>query len=95
MVKNKFTKILVTLVVILMIIQVVVSNRLSTMGARIERTVRERELIKQENEILTLKIASMSALLHVSQKATELGFVKYPFYYYIKHKLSIALKSDL
>ncbi len=66
----------VILVIALTVMQVILSNKLSTAGkelAKIQNVINEQELIGEE---LRIKIASASSLTAIAQNAGKLGFVK-------------------
>ncbi|MBI2622079.1 hypothetical protein HYW66_00390 [Candidatus Microgenomates bacterium] len=66
----------VILVIALTVMQVILSNKLSTAGkelAKIQNVINEQELIGEE---LRIKIASASSLTAIAQNAQKLGFVK-------------------
>ncbi|MBI4137502.1 hypothetical protein HY469_05575 [Candidatus Roizmanbacteria bacterium] len=54
--------------------QLIVSNRLATMGAVLSDMEVQTNELKKENEELSHQIASDSSLLVVSKRAAELGF---------------------
>ena len=73
--KRNILVILSTLMVIALFSgQLVVSNRLATMGAALSDMEAQTHELAKENEELSHKIASDSSLMAVSQRAAEQGF---------------------
>ncbi len=67
---------LVFVAVILVIMQVVISNHLIGSGKTVSEIEEELLVIRQENEELRQQIASSSSLLTLGEKAKALGFEK-------------------
>lgn len=78
------------IIFLLLIIQVVVSNRISTSGLEINRLQEEIEYANEENRILNEKIASASSLLVLKGKAITQGFAKNSIPLYLSSDLPVA-----
>ena len=62
------------IVIVLFSMQLIVSNRLATMGAELSAMQKETTGLQQENEKLQHTIASRSSLMTISKEAEQLGF---------------------
>lgn len=80
---SKLTRIVLGLALILLILQVVVANRLTTAGLTLTNLEKQRQDLNRENELLERKIATFSSLTAVAQKAAEEGFVKAQTVYFV------------
>lgn len=90
--RTNLTRLLLLLTGILLVFQVVASNRLATVGMSIAQAELDINELTQENNDLRQEIASASALLTIREKAKAFGFTKttQPVYY---HKdLPVALE---
>jgi len=85
----RLTKIIVSLTLILVIIQIVVANRLSSAGFILNSLKNEEKSLTKENELLERKIATSSSLTHIAKKAEDEGFVKAQTLY-LSPKVSVA-----
>ncbi len=64
------------LIIILLVIQVVVSNRLAAMGSHLVEIESDINNLNNEKNRLSEKIASSSSHLTLLQKAREIGFTQ-------------------
>ncbi len=90
---NKLIKIAVILIVILTIVQVIVSNSLSTTGVRLGKMQDEIARLKNQNQVLKEKLLSESSLTALSVEATKLGYIPSKSQVVISQTLPIALKQ--
>lgn len=67
---------LVLVIVFLSIIQVVVSNRLSTTGPLFSKIEEETNFYKKENLLLSEQLLTASSFSNIALKAESLGFVE-------------------
>jgi len=74
--KNRVPLMLGMIVIGLLLLQVVVSNRLANYGTHITQIETDITQLTQENQLLSEQIASESALMAISTKANTLGFTK-------------------
>lgn len=81
------------LVGVLAVLQVVVSNRLSSYGKKIDTLSKQTNELLLTNERIKKKIASSSALTNLTQKAKELGFTQKAETYYLDELYSVAQNS--
>jgi cell division protein FtsL len=81
-------------VIILLILQVVVSNRLATTGIKIAKIETDIEQLTQENADIKQQIASASALRTIQSKAKQLGFTQTvkPIYLDSAPKVAIGMQ---
>jgi hypothetical protein len=84
------TSLLVGLVLILLIIQVVVSNRIAISGNKITQMEQEINNLNQENSFMNEKIASASSLAVIREKSVNLGFTKNITPFYVSTNLPVA-----
>ncbi len=80
-------------VAILAILQIAISNQLSTYGKKITMLNQETNDIELANERLKKKIASDSAVFNLTLKAKELGFEKKAEVIYLNDLYSVAQNS--
>lgn len=78
----------------LWVVQVVISNRLSTTGIELEKIQSEVAKYKKENTLLEEKVLEASSLINVSQKAKSLGFVESKSQIYLTSPLPLALNRS-
>ena len=89
--RNSLHLYLGVLVFMLLIIQVIVSNRLAIYGNQISQIDQKMESINQENINISEKIASASSLIVIKQKSLEMGFNQTITPYYVSDNLPVAL----
>jgi cell division protein FtsL len=77
----------------LSVVQVAISNRLSTTGIELENLQSQMAKYKKENTLLEEKVLEASALVNVSQKAKSLGFVDVKSQIYLSNPLPLALNQ--
>lgn len=85
--------ILSSLIICLLILQVIVSNRLTTNGGKIKQTENEITQLQENNARLSQTIASSSALLVIKKRAAEQGFTKPIQVVYLSKDQPIALEG--
>jgi cell division protein FtsL len=73
MILKKTTKAIVAIVLVLVILQLFVSSRLSAIGNNVANLEEQGSSLNQENKVLEQKIASASAFAKVEEKALKLG----------------------
>lgn len=66
------------LVVLLVVVELLVTNELAGFGKKVAEADRSIEAVSEENQLLSEKIASLSSLLIIDQKARELGITATP-----------------
>lgn len=76
----------------LTVVQVVVSNRLSTDGIAFEKIEEEIRHYKAENSMLLERVLAASSLKNIATKAATLGFVDDKSQLVIKTSLPLAAK---
>ena len=75
MILTKTSKIILSVVIILIIAQIFVSSKLSAIGENVSNLDNNRSKLLEENQMLEQKIASASALSTVQEQAVNLGFI--------------------
>ena len=80
------------IVIVFAIVQVMMTNMLSTDGAQLSELQAEVSKYKRENALLNEKILQASALTTVAEKATQQGFVP-SSQTYLSTPLPLALKQ--
>ena len=63
------------LVVVLIIIEIIVTNELVHYGKSVQAIDRQIDTVAQENERIAQNVASASSLIAIEQKAKSLGFI--------------------
>lgn len=71
-----FIIVLITLVIGLSIVQVVVSNNLSTTGIELAKIEDKITVYKKENALLQEKLLVASSFTNIASKAADMGFVE-------------------
>ena len=66
------------LVLLLVVVELLVTNELAGFGRKVAEADRAVEAVSEENQLLSEKIASLSSLLIIDQKARELGITTTP-----------------
>lgn len=89
--KKRWPYLLLSILAGLLVLQVVVSNQLTTAGYDISNIEKEIYELKTENNSYEEKIASASSLLTLRQKAVDMGFTKQVKPLYLSHDAQVAL----
>lgn len=84
--------IIVSIVIVLSVVQVAVSNSLSTTGITLSRIEQEIKLYKRDNAFLREKFLVSGSLLQIASKAANLGFVEGKSQLVVGTTLPIAIK---
>lgn len=79
-------------VIVLSIVQVVVSTRLSTRGVDLANIQSKLEMVQKENSILSEKLLKVSSFDHIASNAAEMGFTRTYNEYTITPGMAVALK---
>lgn len=66
------------LVVLLLVVELLVTNELAGFGKKVSVTDRSIDVVKEENQLLQEKVASLSSLLVVEEKSHSLGLITPP-----------------
>ncbi len=64
--------------VVLLLVEILVTNELAGFGRNVAETDRAIDTLKEENQLLQEKVASLSSLLTIEEKARILGFTTTP-----------------
>lgn len=87
---QKLTKLVMFISLILLLLQMMVANRLTTAGSAFSSLLTQKESLDQENDLLATKIASASSLAQITQISRSEGF-KEPRFIYLENQISVAL----
>lgn len=87
---RKLTKLIMLISLILLLLQVVVANRLTTAGSTFNQLLIQKESLEWENDLLVTKIASASSLAQITKLSQEEGF-KEPHFLYLEKQMPVAL----
>lgn len=79
-------------VIVLSVVQVVLSTRLSTRGVDLANIQTDLEMTKKENSILSEKLLAVSSFDHIASSAAELGFVAKHDEYHVSSSFPVALR---
>lgn len=83
---------IVLMILFLSIVQVVVSNSLSTTGVTLVKLQNEIIFYKKENTNLREKLLIASSLTNIASHAAELGFIEEKTYMLLPAPLPLAVK---
>lgn len=83
---------LVCIILSLSIVQVAVSNRLTTTGLELDKVSSEIKTYQRENAILSEKLVDKSSLTHIASAAGTLGFVESKSQLFIHSAWPVALR---
>lgn len=64
--------------VILLVVEILVTNELVGFGKKVGEADRAIDVLREENQLLQEKVASLSSLLTIEEKAHALGFTSIP-----------------
>lgn len=92
--KNFIYFILALLIIVLVLLQLFLSNRLTMEGKRLEKTQSEISRFREENNYLKSQTASLGGLSELTLKAKEKGFIKNPPIVNLTSKVPIAVYSE-
>lgn len=81
------------LVIILAVVQVVVSNSLSTRGVGLDSLDQQVALYKKDNALVKEKLLKISSLDYVASSAARIGFVEEKSRIFVSSSLPIAVKQ--
>lgn len=81
-------------IITLSVVKVGTSSKLSTTGIELEKLQSQISKYKKENMILEENVLEASALINVSKKAGELGFVRSKSQIYLSNPLPFALGNS-
>lgn len=82
----------IILILVLLTVQAVVSNRLTVGGVLLEKIERESHVYQTENAILREKVALNSAFTQIAEKAKKLGFAENKTVFVLTRSLPLAAK---
>lgn len=85
---------IIATIVLLSIIQVVVSNSLSTTGVELAKMQKQKDAYVRTNVILQEKLLSASSFTYISSRAGEMGFVEDKEKVFVKESLPLASSHD-
>lgn len=82
---------LFTIIVILSLAHVVVSNSLSTTGIVLSKLQKQIDRYKKENSLLAENVLMQSSFTEIASRAAEMGFVHAKSHVYLSSPLPIAV----
>lgn len=80
-------------ILILSVVRVSVSNRISTSGIEVASIETKIDSIKKENLILQEKLLTMSSYTQIASSAAEIGFVPGKTNFAVSGRVPVALKQ--
>lgn len=83
---------LLTIVIVLAVVQVIISNSLSTRGVGLDSLDQELTFYKKENILLKEKLLKISSLSYVASSAAKIGFIEEKSRIFVSSSLPIAVK---
>jgi cell division protein FtsL len=87
-----FIALIITIIVGLSIVQVSVSNSLSTTGIELAKFEEQISAYKKENEQLSEQLLTVSSFDNIASKAADMGFVEEKKHIVYTNPLPIAAK---
>lgn len=87
-----FLSFLIISIAILSVLQVLISNRLSTSGIELSKLNEQIKSYKKENYILSEKLFIATSLTSVASNASQIGFVENSEQVYLNAPLPLAVK---
>ncbi len=81
------------LIVVLSVVQIIVSNSLSTKGVSLGKLEDEIQLYKKENMLLKEKVLTIASYTNVASKAAEIGLTKHVSAVYADTSFPIAKRQ--
>lgn len=85
-----FILFLTCIILVLSIVQVAVTNGISTTGMELDKMSNEIKEYKRENAILSEKLVEHSSLTHIASVAATLGFVEAKSQVFLNSVLPVA-----
>ena len=82
----------IAIIVFLLVVQTVISNRLSTGGLMLEKIQEQIHSYRVENTILSEKVADASSLTQISRDIYKLNFVENKTAFVLTKSQPLALK---
>lgn len=89
--KTNLLKLLLAAVIVLALIQVYASHRLSTAGKLVAELEEKAEKIQSENKLLKEEINQLGSLSVIYQKAQSLGFKPASQIVYLSSEIPVAM----
>jgi len=85
--------ILISIILILSVVKIFVSNRIATSGVFLGKIEEEINSYKTQNAQLSEKIYTLSSLTNVSQKALQLGYIDQKTDFVLNTQVPVAFKQ--
>lgn len=70
----KALRFLPIIAILLLVVEILVTNELAGFGKRLAQTDRAVDALREENQLLSEKVSSLSSLLTIEERARVLGF---------------------
>lgn len=90
---NLFVKIIIVVLLVVLAVQIVVSNQLSTTGITLAKLDGEFNDYKEKNSLLEEEVLMASSFTTIASNASSLGFVETKSYVSLSGSLPLALKQ--
>lgn len=87
---RKLTKMVMLISLVLLLLQVVVANRLTTASSTFNQLLAQKESLDRKNDLLATKIASASSLAQITKLSQSEGF-REPHFLYLENQIPVAL----
>ena len=71
----KALRFLPIIAIALLVVEMLVTNELAGFGRKVAQTDRAIDVLREENQLLQEKVASLSSLITIEEKASALGFI--------------------
>lgn len=83
--------VLLMTIVFLSVVQIVVSNRLSSTGLVLSKMQQDIADYKRDNTLLSQKLLEETSLTHIASMAAKLGFVETKAQVYVQTAMPVAI----
>lgn len=84
---------LLSVVIILTLVQVIVSNVFSTKGIGLDSIEQQTLFYKKQNALIKEKLLEISSLTYISSSANKIGFIEENNRIFISSPLPLAIKQ--
>ena len=88
---NIFVRLSILVIIILSLVQIVVSNQLSTTGIVLGKLQDQLKTLKERNFVLKEDVLLSSSFTHIASSASSLGYVERKSQIYLTNSIPLAL----
>lgn len=88
-----FVRLIISTIVLLSILQIIVSNSLSTTGLELGKIEEELSVYKRENALLRQEYLTVTSFTYIAEKAQEIGLTEEKTDMVLDSSLPLAIKQ--